>query len=187
MIDIPEVVALLRVTFNYDETSRSGLRWKIGKRAGREAAYLLRRKNGTDYWTVKAWGHFLRVHRVVWAIHHGALGRDLDVDHWDGDGLNNCIGNLRAVTRAVNQRNRGVGRKNVLGCVGVTEDLRAGSFVATWSRLDGTQGKERFYVRDHGRILAFDLAVKFRQDKINELQNQGAGYSARHLSMSGLT
>jgi hypothetical protein len=44
-------------------------------------------------------------HAVIWAMAHGAFP-EYDLDHIDGDGLNNRITNLRLVTKAENQRNQ---------------------------------------------------------------------------------
>ncbi len=49
----------------------------------------------------------------------------VDIDHWDGDGLNNCWQNLRAATRSQNQANAKLRADNKTGFKGVT--LRKGS------------------------------------------------------------
>ncbi len=45
-------------------------------------------------------------HRVIWEMCHGNIPDGMCIDHIDGDGLNNRIDNLRAVTLSENQRNR---------------------------------------------------------------------------------
>ena len=55
-------------------------------------------------------------------MHREILGlkpEDPDVDHWDGDGLNNRRGNLRPCTKAQNCCNRGVSKNNLSGYKGV--------------------------------------------------------------------
>lgn len=44
------------------------------------------------------------VHRVCWFLHHGSWPQN-DIDHIDGNRLNNKIDNLRVCTRAENCRN----------------------------------------------------------------------------------
>lgn len=50
-------------------------------------------------------GRSFLAHRIVWAIVTGAWPKD-DIDHRDGDGLNNRFANLRSATKAINAQNR---------------------------------------------------------------------------------
>ena len=45
-------------------------------------------------------------HRVIWKMAYGSIPLDLQIDHIDGDGLNNRLGNLRLATNRENQANR---------------------------------------------------------------------------------
>lgn len=60
-------------------------------------------------------------HRVVFALVHGAWP-EAEVDHADGDRLNNRPGNLRGASRSQNQCNVGVMRSNRSGAKGVSWD-----------------------------------------------------------------
>jgi hypothetical protein len=42
--------------------------------------------------------HFILAHRLGWALHHGRWPEH-ELDHGDGDGFNNRMGNLREATR----------------------------------------------------------------------------------------
>jgi hypothetical protein len=81
-----------------------------GKRAGGV--------NTQGYRVVRVLGGLYREHHIVWAVVHGCWARE--IDHIDGDRLNNKISNLREVTRSENLRNRGLDRRNTSGVIGVS-------------------------------------------------------------------
>ncbi len=43
---------------------------------------------------------YSRLHRDIWKAHHGPIPDGYDVDHIDGDPLNNAVGNLQAITES---------------------------------------------------------------------------------------
>ena len=57
-------------------------------------------------------------HRVAWAIYSGAWPEN-EIDHINGDKLDNRIANLRSVTRQENGKNRATGINNKSGTTGV--------------------------------------------------------------------
>ena len=76
------------------------------------------------------------MHRVIAGETQG-----LEVDHIDGDGLNNTRANLRLVSRAQNAHNRKPQANTLTGLKGVAFDGRKGRWVARIMR-DG----KRFYL-----------------------------------------
>ena len=60
-------------------------------------------------------------HRIVFALVHGHWP-EAEIDHVDGDRLNNRPGNLRNATRSQNQCNVGTMRSNTSGAKGVSWD-----------------------------------------------------------------
>ena len=69
-------------------------------------------KHGIDYQyaqvrlTLYGKKYDYQYHRVVYAWYHGETPVDLEIDHVDGNSLNNDISNLEVVTAAENTRRR---------------------------------------------------------------------------------
>ena len=63
------------------------------------------------------------LHRVIMGVPQG-----LQVDHVDGDGLNNCRSNLRLATESQNQCNRRLQQNNASGFKGVYWDAKRGKW-----------------------------------------------------------
>jgi hypothetical protein len=103
-----------------------------GKRAGSSASGQARK-----YRTVSIYGVPLKVHRVVFALHHGRWPEG-DVDHIDGNIYNNDPSNLREVNHATNCRNQKLRSTNTSGCMGVHFDKRRGVYAVSIS-ADGSK------------------------------------------------
>ena len=61
----------------------------------------------------------LYAHRVIWEMHNGPIPDGLQIDHIDGNSLNNKIENLRLATHSQNLHNRGAQSNNTTGFKGV--------------------------------------------------------------------
>lgn len=68
---------------------------------------------------------FYLAHRLAWAFHYGKWPGNF-IDHKDRVKSNNCISNLRDVTRSINAYNYSREGKNSTGYRGVSVDLRKG-------------------------------------------------------------
>ena len=66
---------------------------------------------------VRELGGAVAVHRFIFAMHHGYFPQE--VDHINGDKLDNRIENLRSVSRSQNKMNTGKMRNNQSGCKNV--------------------------------------------------------------------
>lgn len=122
--------------FYVDESSPSGLRWKVSRgkvKSGDIAGSLY----NTGYWVVNTKGKGYGVHRVI-AILSGIITSDsnLEVDHIDRDRSNNKLSNLRAVTKSQNMKNIGIMKSNKSGVAGVSWVKRSSKWRADISHCN---------------------------------------------------
>lgn len=116
-------VELVRELFTYDKAT-GVLTWqksinnrvKVGSRVGRVSpyGYLQTSINRTHYY----------VHRIIWLFVKGEDPGQFQVDHIDGNRLNNRIDNLRLATAKQNGANRGKQINNTSGYKGVCWNAR---------------------------------------------------------------
>lgn len=80
------------------------------------------------YWIIMADKKRYQAHRLMWLYVKGYLPK-YDIDHIDGNKLNNSFFNLRECSRAENRQNITANRKNKLGVLGVSMN-KIGKYVA---------------------------------------------------------
>ena len=176
----------------YDESSPTGLRWLNDVSSGCCSTRVLVRANSVagrrsvnGYSSTRFKGKEYRNHRIIWILHNGQIDQEKVIDHIDGDITNNKISNLRLVTRKINSRNLGSRKNNSTGVVGVYYNQLNNSFVANWFDKDGNRKAKWFSCNKYGDS-AFILACEYRASMLKELNQQGAGYSDRHIEISSL-
>jgi len=106
----------------------------IGDIAGCECLF----KNGKKYRTIKIEGVRYYAHRLVWLYVTGSFPKD-QIDHIDGNGLNNKWENLRESTNTENARNQRLRSNNKSGYLGVS-----------WCK---TKRKWVAYIREYGKQI----------------------------------
>jgi len=107
-----------------------------------------------------------KVHRIIYAMHHGIVPPC--IDHIDGNPLNNRIENLRAATHSENMYNLGAKSNNKTGEKGVFWD----GINQRWGAYCYVKGK-KIYAGYHKK---FESAV----DAVRELRARLHGSFARN-------
>jgi hypothetical protein len=113
--------SFLKSVLNYSPEN-GVLTWKNptgdGVKIGWVAGCVAKMKNGKKYLKVGINGKSYYAHRVIWVYMTGEYP-EKQVDHEDGNGLNNKWLNLKKATNTSNHRNRRLPSDNVSGCIGV--------------------------------------------------------------------
>lgn len=117
------------------------LRWLKGQRQDMPILSQITNKAGNTYiyftFGVGGRNYNLRGHRVAWLLQTGRW--PVEVDHKDGDGLNNSWENLREVSRQDNSRNNRKFSHNSSGLSGVSFKDK----LHKWRAYITVEGKQR--------------------------------------------
>ena len=97
--------------------------------AGREAGHVIKRRK-TFYRRVKILGATVEAHIIIWLINYNTLPSG-DIDHIDGNGLNNQLSNLRDYD---NHKNKIIPDNNKTGIVGVYWNSKKNRWCITGGR-----------------------------------------------------
>jgi len=121
-------------------------------------------------------------HIIVWALHNGPIQSANRVDHFNQDKRDNRISNLREIPAEMNSRNCPMFKNNKSGVTGVCkrQSRKTPSWSATWVDISGAKKEKSFPVSKYGEELAFELACKYREQMLHELNLHGLGYTPQH-------
>lgn len=92
----------------------------------------------------------------------------IEVDHWDGDGLNNTDDNLRVCTKSQNMCNRGKTTKNTSGFKGVSWNKLRKKFSAQ-IRVSGKKIHLGLFVNPSDAASAYDIAAEKYHGKFSKI------------------
>ena len=104
-------------------------------------------------------GKVYKVHRVVWAIHHGRDPGQLQIDHINGNRVDNRINNLRLVTCSQNNCNARIRSDNTSGVKGVSWHKEKGKWRAEITK-DGVRYRRNY--RDMNHAIAARVLAEYR-------------------------
>jgi hypothetical protein len=157
---------LLRQLFDYKDGQ---LIWKVQKakrtKIGSAAGWQNFDKHGQRYLNVEINGKAYKIHRLVFLYHNGYLAKD--IDHIDGNRLNNRIENLREVTESQNAFNSKIRNTNTSGYKNVFKEKNK------WRVQLSIQGKSLSF----GSFDDLELAGLVAE----EARNKFHGAYARHF------
>lgn len=97
-----------------------------------------------------------KAHRVVWELNHGPIPKGMEIDHEDGNPLNNKLSNLRLSTHRQNIQNQGLSASNTSGVTGVSWFVSRSKWIAEIG-LNGKRLRIGYYDN-------FDDAVRARRE-----------------------
>lgn len=122
--ETPELLAKLKKALTYYPGTGAILR------ANAKPAFItVNRNSHSGYWVGTVCGVRLYAHRTAWALHHGDWAEG-EIDHINGNGLDNRIDNLRDVSRLVNRQNAKLHKDNTSGVSGVCWAKNTGKWQA---------------------------------------------------------
>jgi len=76
-------------------------------------------------------------HRMIYTYHNGLIPKGLVIDHIDGNGLNNNIDNLQAITQSENLLKSKLEKTNVTGHKNIAYDKRTKKKYRPYKMVDG--------------------------------------------------
>lgn len=123
------------------EGNTHGINIFNAKFADKVAGCVATDKKGRSYIKVRVNDCLYQAHQIIFCMIYGQWPEDdKEVDHRDGDGLNNKPSNLREASRTQNNFNRKISVNNVLGYKNITYEERTKSY-----RVELSANKKRIY------------------------------------------
>lgn len=159
----------LKRLFIYNEKIGSLVR-RIGvgnQKIGSIAGSVKKTNNGKKYRYIVIKKRYYLAHRLIWVMVNGRFPEN-EIDHINGNSIDNRIENLRDVSTSVNHKNYRLAKNNTSGYVGVTwfkstkkwkaaikvnkKDIHLGYFLAKDSAIKARKDAERKYGfhKNHG-------------------------------------
>jgi len=139
------------------EKSAGTFIWKVnrknGSKSGTIAGSPMKTNCGKTYWRITINGMQYLAHRLAWFYINKSWPDD-QIDHIDGNGLNNNINNLRSVTGLENHRNKRKLSTNKSGFCGISWNKQCNKWIALIKDNNGKRVYLGLFIDKNDAILA---------------------------------
>lgn len=165
--------------FYYDEDSPTFLKHKIERRNVKKDSIAGSLTHHSGYSSVRLFNKMYQTHRIIWCLCNNleSIDSKLEIDHIDGNRLNNKIENLRLVESSDNKKNRSIFSNNTSGFCGVSFNPK-GYWMSHWYENEKFKCNY-FSIKEFGDERAKQLAINHRKTKIDYLKTTES-YTERH-------
>lgn len=154
----------LKELFEYREGRLYKKFWNGGNVKAGEEAGCLRKSRG--YRCVSVDNILYQEHRLIWKMIYGK-DPDHTIDHINGNRSDNRIENLRDVVPLLNSHNRGKGKSNTSGYLGVSFSKREGKFRAQM-RFNGKSKQIGLFDTAEDAAIAYQAYKQVMLNSIKE-------------------
>ena len=124
------------------------------------------------YYFIQLWKNSqfknIKLHRLVYEIHNGAIQEGLLIDHIDNNPLNNDVSNLRLATRGENQYNQKVHKNNKIGHKNITYSEKRKDYCVR------VRKNNKVVVQTYFKTL--EEAIEYRNIKLLEIHGEFANF-----------
>lgn len=146
--------------------------WKNGQRKGKNAGCITSNVAGNKYRYLsigyEGKNYNFLAHVLCLCIYHNTQFIN-EVDHFDGNGLNNKFSNLRQVNRSVNNKNHRKQRNNSSGIAGIVWRER----LKKWQAYGAGEDRKQVYLGVYSNFLDACCARKFWEINNNFTERHG--------------
>lgn len=161
-----------------------------GRKSERAGKRITTYQDESGYYRVGIGRSTYVLSRIIYQMIYGDLTPEYEVDHIDRNIENNTPSNLRKVPQGINKRNRKSQKNNSTDFTGVCLNKKfhpkpyqhqfTEYYVARWYDSEGVLHGKNFNISKLGKEEAFKLACDYRKKMIEQLNQEGAGYTEDH-------
>lgn len=139
--------------------------------SGKEAGGV-REFGSISYRYITFYGNQIGSHRIAWLLYTGNWPKH-QIDHIDGNGMNNRRSNLRDVPQAVNLKNRKSQINNKSGITGVYWDKKRGKWVSQIALGHSDKNRRISHIGSFDNIFDAACARKSAERRLDYHENHG--------------